>query len=172
MNDSGPAAVSERAAALWRAYLAGLPPDHPHWTVRITEFSFGDSPAMADELAALVVSGRKQATATLAIQFAVEGAAMPAVGDVSIVTRADGAPVAAIETTDVRVVPFDAVDAEFAHAEGEGDRSLAWWRAAHTAYFGRMLAPLGRSLDGTSLVVCERFRLICVVGDGKAAEAS
>ena len=71
----------------------------------------------------------------------------------------------AIETTDVRVVPFDAVDAEFAHAEGEGDRSLAWWRAAHTAYFGR-------SLDGTSLVVCERFRLICVVGDGKAAEAS
>ena len=68
MNDSGPAAVSERAAALWRAYLAGLPPDHPHWTVRITEFSFGDSPAMADELAALVVSGRKQATATLAIQ--------------------------------------------------------------------------------------------------------
>jgi len=164
MNDSGPAAVSERAAALWRAYLAGLPPDHPHWTVRITEFSFGDSPAMADELAALVVSGRKQATATLAIQFAVEGAAMPAVGDVSIVTRADGAPVAAIETTDVRVVPFDAVDAEFAHAEGEGDRS--------PAYFGRMLAPLGRSLDGTSLVVCERFRLICVVGDGKAAEAS
>ena len=132
MNDSGPAAVSERAAALWRAYLAGLPPDHPHWTVRITEFSFGDSPAMADELAALVVSGRKQATATLAIQFAVEGAALPAVGDVSIVTRADGAPVAAIETTDVRVVPFDAVDAEFAHAEGEGDRSLAWWRAAHT----------------------------------------
>ena len=98
--------------------------------------------------------------------------AMPAVGDVSIVTRVDGAPVAAIETTDVRVVAFDAVDAEFAHAEGEGDRSLAWWRAAHTAYFGRMLAPLGRSLDGTSLVVCERFRLICVVGDGKAAEAS
>src|SRR5437899_595487 len=45
MNDSSPAAVSERAAALWRAYLAGLPPDYPHRTARITEFSFGDSPA-------------------------------------------------------------------------------------------------------------------------------
>src|SRR5436309_14192812 len=100
MNDSGPAAVSERAAALWRAYLAGLPPDHPHWTVRITELSFGDSPAMADELAALVASARKQATATLAIQFAVEGAAMPAVGAVSILTRADGAPAAGLAPTD------------------------------------------------------------------------
>jgi len=32
-------------------------------------------------------------------------------------------------------VPFGAVDAAFAAAEGEGDRSLAWWQAAHTAYF-------------------------------------
>ena len=178
MNDSASPAVNERAAALWRAYLAGLPPEHPHRTARITAFSFGDSPATADELAALVVSGRKQATATLAIQFAAEGAALPAVGDISIVTRADGTPVAAIETTDVRVMPFNAVDAAFAHAEGEDDRSLAWWRAAHTAYFGRMLAPLGRSFDETLLVVCERFRVICVaddvtpVGDGRAPQAS
>jgi uncharacterized protein YhfF len=171
MNDSAQRVVSERAAALWRAYLAGLPLDHPHRMARITEFSFGDSPALADELAALVVSGRKQATATLAIQFAVEGAPVPAAGDVSIVTRGDGTPVAAIETTDVRVVPFDRVDAAFAHAEGEGDRSLAWWRAAHTAYFGRVLAPLGRSFDGASLVVCERFRLV-YVGDDQAREPS
>src|SRR5206468_1116470 len=48
----------------------------------------------------------------------------------------------------------------FAAAEGEGDRSLVWWRAAHTAFFGRVLARLGGRLDATSIVVCERFRLL------------
>src|SRR5437870_3025454 len=80
--------------------------------------------------------------------------------DVTIVTLGDGTPVAIIETTEVRLVPFGAVDAAFAAAEGEGDRSLVWWRAAHTAFFGRVLARLGGRLDATSIVVCERFRLL------------
>ena len=160
--------LTERAAALWRTYVAGLPVDHPHRTVRVTAFSFGDSPALADELAALVVAGRKQATASLPIQFEADGAAFPAAGDVSIVTRGDGTPVAIIETTDVCMVPFGAVDAAFAHAEGEGDRSLTSWRAAHKAFFGRVLVRLGGRLDESSLVVCERFRLLYRAADQPA----
>ena len=152
--------LTERAATLWRAYLAGLPPDHAHHTARVTAFAFGDSPALADELAALVVTGDKRATASLPIQFESEGQPLPVAGDVSIVTRSDGTPVAIIETTDVRIVPFGTVDAEFAYAEGEDDRSLAAWRAAHIAFLGRVLARLGGRLDETSLVVCERFRLL------------
>jgi len=152
--------LSERAAAFWRAYLAGLPPDHPHHTAHVTAFSFGDSPALADELAGLVVAGRKRATASLQIQFEADGAPLPAAGDIWIVTRADTTPVAIIETTDVRLVPFGAVDAAFAEAEGENDGSLASWRAAHMAFFGRVLARLGGRLDDASLVVCERFRVL------------
>jgi uncharacterized protein YhfF len=155
------APLTDAAAALWHAYLAHLRADHPHRTARVTAFSFGDSAALADELAALVVSGQKRATASLPVQFESEGVAPPASGDVSIVTRGDGTPVAIIGTTDVRLVPFGQVDAEFAATEGEGDGSLAYWRDAHTEFFGRVVARLGGRLDDATLVVCERFRLLC-----------
>jgi len=106
VGDDLDTALTDAGAALWRAYLAHLPSDHPHRATRVTAFSFADSPGLADELAALVVSGRKRATASLPIQFEAEGAALPVAGDVSIVTRADGTPLAIIETTDVRLVPF------------------------------------------------------------------
>jgi len=155
------ASLTEAAAAFLRSYLTRLPADHPHHRARVTAFAFGDSPALAKELAALVLAGLKRATASLPVQFEADGAPLPEAGDVSIVTLGDGTPVAIIETTEVRLVPFGAVDAAFAAAEGEGDCSLAWWRAAHTAFFGRTLARLGGRLDDTSLVVCERFRLLC-----------
>jgi len=161
VGDDLDASLSDAAAALWRAYLAHLPSDHPHRAARVSAFSFGDSPQLADELGALVVSARKRGTASLPIQFEAEGSALPVAGDVSIVTRTDGTPLAIIETTDVRLVPFGDVDAEFAAAEGEGDGSLAYWRRAHTNFFGRVVARLGGGLDDRSLIVCERFRLLC-----------
>ena len=161
VGDDLDASLSDAAAALWRTYLGYLPSGHPHRAARVTAFSFGDSPGLADELAALVVSRCKRATASLPIQFEAEGTALPAAGEVSIVTRADGTPLAIIETTEIQLVPFGDVDAEFAAAEGEGDGSLAYWRRAHTAFFGRVLARLGGRLDDRSLVVCERFRLLC-----------
>ena len=160
------APLTDAAAAIWRAYVAHLPTDHPHRTARVTAFAFGDSPGLADELAALVVAGKKRATASLRVQFESEGVAPPEAGDVSIVTRGDGTPVAIIETTDIRLVPFGAVDAEFAATEGEGDGSLTYWREAHTDFFGRVVARLGGRLDDASLVLCERFRLLCR-GDGR-----
>lgn len=155
------APLTDAAAALWRAYVAHLPAGHPHRTARVTAFSFGDSAALADELAALVVAGQKRATASLPAQFESEGAPLPAAGDVSIVTRGDGTPVAIIETTDISLMPFGQVDAEFAATEGEGDGSLAYWRDAHTDFFGRVVARAGGRLDDATLVVCERFRLLC-----------
>jgi uncharacterized protein YhfF len=52
------------------------------------------------------------------------------------------------------------VDAEFAAAEGEGDRSLAFWREAHWSYFGRVCEKLGRERSRRMPVVCERFRVV------------
>jgi uncharacterized protein YhfF len=101
-------------------------------------FAFGDSETLATELAALVRRGVKTATASLAWEFEAEGKRPPRPGDLSIVTRWDGEPLCIIETTDVRVEAFEDVSAEFAAAEGEGDRSLAFWREAHWAYFGRI----------------------------------
>lgn len=130
----------------------------PRWP--FSAFAFGDSPALANELAALVQAGRKTATASLPIEFVSEGLRLPAPGDLSIVTLADGAPVAIIELVEVRQIPFLRVDAAFAADEGEGDGSLRSWRTAHQAYFGRVCAPLGAEFEETTLVLCQRFRLV------------
>ena len=123
-------------------------------------FTFGDSPSLANELATLVQTGRKRATTSLPVEFTSEGQPLPASGEVGIVTWADGTPAAIIELVEVRHVPFQDVDAAFAAAEGEGDGTLAWWRAAHRKYFDRVCVRLGGTFDETSLVVCQRFRLV------------
>ena len=152
--------MSEPASAFWRRYLGTLPPKHPHLRARFDAFSFGDEPALADELAALVLAGRKRATASLPAEFTGAGLALPAAGDVSVVTLADGSPVTIIELVEVRHIPFESVDASFAADEGEGNGTLASWRAAHLKYFGRVSLRLGCEFDEETLVICQRFSVV------------
>lgn len=123
-------------------------------------FCFGDSPEMADELAALVLAGTKRATAGLLADHEDEGTAVPAAGDHCVVHLGDGRPCAVIRSTEVRVGPLSSVDAAFAWDEGEGDRSLAYWQAAHERFFRRRCAALGLAFDDSVEVVFERFELV------------
>jgi uncharacterized protein YhfF len=59
------------------------------------------------------------------------------------------------------VVPFNEVPERFAYDEGEGDRSLAYWRGAHRKYFSRQRFK-NRAFDERMLLVCERFRVVHV----------
>ena len=126
---------------------------------QIESWAFGDSAALADELVGLVVHGDKRATAGSWRAMERDRTPLPVVGGHSIVTRWDGTPVCLLETTHVAVVPFAEVDADFAAAEGEGERTLASWRRDHEAYFRREHAALGIAFDHDIPVVCERFRL-------------
>ena len=146
--------------AFWQRYLGTLAAGHAHRNVRPDAFAFGDSPALADELAALVAAGRKRATASLPAEFTAEGQPLPVAGDVSIVMRGDGSPLAVIEFVEVRQIPFQFVDAAFAADEGEGDGSLAYWRLAHREYFSRVCARFGGIFDETTSVICQRFQLL------------
>jgi uncharacterized protein YhfF len=117
----------------------------------LESFSFGDSPELADELLALVLSGRKTATCWAAS----EGGKGVEVGKRWIVNDGQGRARAVLETVEIARQRLDEVDQGFAHDEGEGDRSLAWWRRAHTSYFTRR----GEFAPGME-VYRERFRLI------------
>jgi uncharacterized protein YhfF len=55
-----------------------------------------------------------------------------------------------IETTEVTIRPFDAVDARLDYDEGEGDRSHVSWRDGHWVSFARVCTRIGRSVDETS----------------------
>jgi uncharacterized protein YhfF len=113
-------AMTGEVAAFWQGYVNSLPAEHPHRHARPDAFAFGDSPALADELAAFVQVGRKRATASLLVEFTSGGLSLPVAGDVSIVTLAEGTPVAIIELVEVRHLPFQAVDASFAADEALG----------------------------------------------------
>ena len=146
--------------ALWQAYLSELTADHPHRQAKPDRFGFGDEPALAEELALLVLEGRKCATTSLATEYTAFGETLPVAGDLSIIVRGDGTPVALIESTAVTTRPFDEVDAAFAATEGEGDGSLACWRAAHIEYFTAVCARLGGQFDAQTPVICRVFRVV------------
>jgi uncharacterized protein YhfF len=126
-------------------------------------FSFGDSPEMADELLALVIAGTKTATCGALRDFPPGSPKRPAVGRRDVVLDGQGRPAAVILTVEVEERRFDEVDEAFARDEGEGLRTLAEWRAAHAAYFGRNggFAP-------DMMLLCERFRLVGVLDRGAA----
>jgi GrpB-like predicted nucleotidyltransferase (UPF0157 family)/uncharacterized protein YhfF len=152
--------MTEDALAIWKGYVDMLPAGHRHWQAKPSAFSFGDTPALADELGTLVKAGRKRATASLPVEFTSAGDPLPAVGDVGIVLSGGGVPLAIIELVEVRQLPFRDVDAAFAADEGEGDGSLESWRDAHRRYFGRVAARAGLRFDETTTVICQRFRLV------------
>jgi len=104
--------------------------------------------------------GRMSATASLQWSWEADGDRLPNVGEREVIVDWVGAPVAVIEFTEVRVVPFGEVDAKFASDEGEGDGSLAYWRAAHQAFFARACERIGRELPPDPPVVCMRFRVV------------
>ena len=120
--------------------------DAPRW-------AFGDSPELADELLALVLAGIKRATCN-SIADAEARNLMPKLGEINVVLDGAGRPACSIETTGVDLMRFCEVDAAFAAAEGEGDGSLAYWRAAHQGYFQRQ-----GTFAEDMMVVCERFAL-------------
>jgi uncharacterized protein YhfF len=126
-------------------------------------FGFGSSPKQADKLGKLVREGKKRATAGLAWSYDVEKEARPQPGDVWIVLDGGGKPAAVIETAEVEVVPFRAVPAEFAALEGEGDKSLEYWRKVHWKFFRKECRRIGREPSDSMPVVCERFRLVEVL---------
>lgn len=145
-------------AALWDRFVASLPEEQrPRGEADV--WAFGDSPEMADELAALVIRGTKTATASLLAEYEVQGTAPRQLGSFSVVLDGRARPVCVIETTEVRIRAFDEVEAAFAADEGEGNRSLEYWRRVHWTFFARRCAELGIEPRADMLVVCERFRV-------------
>ncbi len=115
---------------------------------------------MASELAALVIAGRKTATASLAKTFELEPENAPIEGGYSVVTTFADEPLCVIQTTEIRHLAFGEVDADFAADEGEGDLSLKYWRKVHRDYFEKEAERLGFDFDENLIVCCERFELL------------
>ncbi|MEO1286471.1 MAG: ASCH domain-containing protein [Chloroflexota bacterium] len=146
----------------WADYRATLDDRHPHHQRVYSAWAFGDSPELADDLLALVLSGKKIATASAIWSYEDDNEPEPYVGELSIILDGAGQPQCIIETVEIFVKPFDEVPADFAKDEGEGDLSLAYWRDAHERFFTREFASNGnkRTFSPQMPVLCERFTVI------------
>ena len=121
---------------------------------------FGDNEKDANILADLVQKDIKKATShsLLGLQYRQEP--LPHLDDIFAVTDWAGNAKCLVKTTSVKLVPFFAIHAEHARMEGEGDKSLDYWKKAHWDYYTRELEPFGRTPRESMIVVFERFEKI------------
>ena len=139
--------------AFWTAFTTATGVDGPY-----ESWAFGDRslPDLATELALLVRDGPKRATAGLASDYEDENETLPKSGDLSVILDGEGSPICVIRTTAVEIRRFGDVDEAFAWDEGEGDRTLEWWRRAHLRFFEQQ----GIQIDEDALMVLEHFELL------------
>ena len=130
-------------------------------------WGFGDDEETADELAELVLKGRKFGTASSYDEYVMEDALheLPKAGDYSIILNSKGEAVCVIRDYDVYVRAFGAVAPFHAYAEGEGDRSLDYWRNVHTEFFKECLDDTDMPFNQESKVVCEKFSVEYIPGE-------
>ncbi|SFM09588.1 Uncharacterized protein YhfF [Gracilibacillus orientalis] len=151
----------ERINEYWRKFQETTP-NAPN---TYEAWHFGATKEQADELAQLVLEGKKTATSSNHKMYQLEGSSLPYVGLYNIILDGNDIPVAIIKTVEVNIIPFDEVSEEHAYLEGEGDRSLKYWREVHQAFFEREFNEINHAFNHQILVVCERFELVYINGE-------
>lgn len=149
--------ISSETKKFWQEFcdLSGTNPETVYQV-----WYFGNTSEMARNLVELVLQGDKRATATLLESAKLHPESAPIDDGYSVVTNFEGNPMCVIQTTEIRILPFDEVDAEFAFDEGEGDKSLDYWHEAHHRFFTKDATENGVEFNEKSLIVCERFKLL------------
>lgn len=149
--------MDEKEIVFWKRFLKDTEIKTP---VFGESWAFGGSP---DELANLVLQGKKTATASAKIEYEWCNEALPKANEhYDMLLDGNGNPVAILMTTKVYVTPFNQVSSEHAHKEGEGDLSLAYWRDAHYKFWKDLFQKhYNKQVDIENMdVVCEEFKVV------------
>ena len=124
---------------------------------KIDAWAFG---VEADYLAELVLMGQKTATSSAFDLYAVGNEPLPKENELSVILDSKENAICIIETTKVEVIPFKEVSKDHAYKEGEGDKSLAYWRQVHEDFFTEWMREAGLTFTPDSKVVLEEFRKV------------
>lgn len=121
-------------------------------------WSFGSS--LSDQLANLVLQGIKTSTSSAYQSYLPHGCPLPLIGEYNVILNSINEAVCITKTIKVTILPFNQVPSEHAFKEGEGDRSLVYWRKIHKPFFTQELRKIGEKFSEEILVVCEEFELV------------
>lgn len=138
---------------IWNAYKK----INPSIGDEIDAWAFG---VEADLLVDLVLRGEKTATASAYDLYVLEYEPLPQEGTFDIILDSQNQAVCIVEITKVSVEPFNQVSADHAFKEGEGDKSLTYWRQVHEDFLTDCLGEAGLTFTPESKVVLEEFRKV------------
>ncbi|MCF2856959.1 ASCH domain-containing protein [Pseudoalteromonas sp. SMS1] len=127
---------------------------------QLDSWHFCDNEKDANDCLSLVIAGIKKATSPSLWWYQANKFELPKVGDLNVVTDWDGVAHCIIKTVRVCVIPFDEISADYAILEGEGDKSLAYWRKVHWDYYHRELADTGFTPQKSMPIICEEFEVV------------
>lgn len=131
-------------------------------TERPPSFYFCDNEKDANECAELVVKGIKQATSSSVWWYDKYNEVFPKPGDLAIVTNWAGMPKAIIQIRKVEIVKYNDITPEYAFIEGEGDKSLDYWKKVHWDYYSNEMKDFDDDPTEEMEIVCEYFETIWI----------
>ncbi|RIP37013.1 ASCH domain-containing protein [Staphylococcus gallinarum] len=141
----------------WRRYIG-----NNNLSLSLPEaWMFGDgSETMGDELAELVVRGKKRATCSAKCLHDIEGEDLPVEGQYNIILNGKNEPVCIIQFTQIRILPMNEVPEAFAVLEGEGDLSYKYWFDEHERFFRKELSSHNINFSTDIDLVCQEFKVV------------
>lgn len=139
----------------WKKFLESRP-DLGHLLEEIPDaWSFESTPEIADSRLQLVLEGKKTATSSMLSVYKSGLKKMPQIGTYQIILDSKNTPRCVIYLTEIWVKKFSDISEKHAYEEGEGDRTLNYWRNAHVRSFS-----CDSDFNENSEILCERFKLV------------
>lgn len=139
-----------KAETLWQEYKK----INPDIGEEIDAWAFG---AESDKLADLVLKGEKTATASVYDLYQIDNEPIPEAGTFDVILDSKDNAICIVEITKVTIVPFNQVSEEHAFKEGEGDKTLSYWRKVHKDLFNQWFEEENLIFTEDKLVVLEEF---------------
>ncbi|MCL2400320.1 MAG: ASCH domain-containing protein [Defluviitaleaceae bacterium] len=119
---------------------------------------------IVDELAQLIINGKKTATCSAYALYEIENLPLPTIDMYTIILNSKDDPVAIIKTTEIQLIKMNEVPEELALAEG--DLTFEYWWNGHKEAFTNELAEFGLEFSEDMLLVFERFEVVDVKSKG------
>lgn len=134
---------------------------HPEYAENdISVESYSDDKELSKEICELILSNEKQATSSLLYWSQNYDVDIAKVNDLEMVIDASGKFYCIVLKTAVKIVAYKDITAEHAFLEGEGDKTLEYYKEAHSHYFYNDLINEDIEFNEDMLVVCEYFKVI------------
>lgn len=145
--------ITNEIQSYWNHFVQEKKLDHLI-DFKFEAWSFGNTKEMADNLGNLVLEGKKTATCSLLRAYRGEESEIPRVGIYSVLCNGAEKPISIIFLYETWVCKYNEITEKHAFEEGEGDRSLEYWKKVHFEFFSQY--------DGFHIedeLICERFEV-------------